>query len=134
MVADILVGYSMQMQTRRQELLEHIQRRAAGGSAGSPRRLALSEVSINVPSHGGKKATETPTQQPPPTRIETTPINLPYGEYSPKKNSGGEADQWWDNQRIQDQLQQQSGVSPSAIFEPRNSPINTMEIFRQLKK
>eukprot|EP01060_Flectonema_neradi_P023509 TRINITY_DN31783_c0_g1_i1.p1 TRINITY_DN31783_c0_g1~~TRINITY_DN31783_c0_g1_i1.p1 ORF type:complete len:158 (+),score=27.96 TRINITY_DN31783_c0_g1_i1:65-475(+) len=136
MVADILITYSQSMQNRRQELLEHIRKRSAGDPMGSPRRIALQEINLNFGSQqAGKKASDTPIQQQGVTQVDTTPVNLPYGEYSPTNNKAAEQqEQWWDGARLQEQLQQQSSVSPSAIFEPRNSPINTTEIFRVLKK
>eukprot|EP01063_Lacrimia_lanifica_P015317 TRINITY_DN22115_c0_g1_i1.p2 TRINITY_DN22115_c0_g1~~TRINITY_DN22115_c0_g1_i1.p2 ORF type:complete len:183 (+),score=93.02 TRINITY_DN22115_c0_g1_i1:56-550(+) len=159
-VNDLLVEYSKQMCVRRQELLEAIKKRSAASIAGEelppPKRIALSQIkleSLNVIRPRAKKADahkdpvvqkpvaaapapqhtqpETPEMPPPNSPEDASPVPQVPVFKAPELVNGGK---WWDSANVAAQLERQSELSPSAVFEPRLSPINATEIFRHLKK
>eukprot|EP01064_Diplonema_japonicum_P027249 TRINITY_DN39151_c0_g1_i1.p1 TRINITY_DN39151_c0_g1~~TRINITY_DN39151_c0_g1_i1.p1 ORF type:complete len:173 (+),score=42.95 TRINITY_DN39151_c0_g1_i1:40-519(+) len=151
----MMTMYSTMMQDRRHELLGIIRKRANAvheDGVPSAKRIALAPVKMDFlncvkPTAGKKKddGAQTPVTERaaaatpiPPTpesiRDDTTCSPSEIGIATCTKQTPDNGGKWWESNNLALQLEKQSEISPSAVFEPRLSPINACAIFEKRKK
>ncbi|KAJ9463644.1 hypothetical protein DIPPA_09943 [Diplonema papillatum] len=162
-VTAMLVQHAQCMEDRRHELLEVVRKRVHSWKTSKdlppPKRIALTPLkleSLNVgpaPPQAPVKhaaAPAAPAPQPaaatpqvpafkghPPTPAPVLPPTTPSCTASPSEidatSKATPEGCWWDSASLAAQLEKQDGTSPSAVFEPRLSPINATAIYTQAK-